>query len=63
MFISLYNKPDWYEEIVPTKLVPAVSIRGRVVWESAAILKVGSGPAMLLTNHYKGTWCCSLMLC
>lgn len=39
MFISLYNKPEWFEEVVPTKLVPAVSIRGRVVWESADILK------------------------
>ncbi len=40
MFISLYNKPDWYPELVPTTLVPAVSIRGRVVWESYDILKV-----------------------
>lgn len=42
MFISLYNKPDWYKEVVPTKLVPAVSIRGRVVWESVDILKAGT---------------------
>lgn len=39
MLISLYNKPDWYEELVPTKLVPALSIRGRIVWESADIMK------------------------
>jgi glutathione S-transferase len=44
MFINLYNKPEWYEEIVPTKLVPAVSIRGRLVWESANILKASILP-------------------
>jgi glutathione S-transferase len=46
MFISLYNKPEWYEEVVPTKLVPAVSIRGRVVWESVDILKAGYSTMM-----------------
>ena len=47
MFISLYNKPEWYEKIVPTKLVPAVSIRGRVVWESVDILKAGTQPGCI----------------
>ena len=42
VFIDLRNKPDWYESIVPTKLVPAVRLRdsGEVVYESADILKV-----------------------
>ena len=41
VFIDLRNKPDWYEAIVPTKLVPAVRLRhsGEVVYESADILK------------------------
>ena len=41
VFIDLRNKPDWYEGIVPTKLVPAVRLRdsGEVVYESADILK------------------------
>lgn len=45
VFISLSNKPDWYSDVVPTKLVPAVDIRsGRqsrgIVYESLDILKV-----------------------
>ncbi len=42
VFIELRNKPDWYETIVPTKLVPAVRMRdsGEVVYESADIMKV-----------------------
>ncbi len=41
VFIELRNKPDWYETIVPTKLVPAVRMRdsGEVVYESADIMK------------------------
>ena len=41
VFIDLRNKPDWYETIVPTKLVPAVRMRdsGDVVYESADIMK------------------------
>ena len=41
VFIELRNKPDWYETIVPTKLVPAVRMRnsGDVVYESADIMK------------------------
>jgi hypothetical protein len=45
VFIDLRNKPDWYEGIVPTKLVPAVRLRdsGEVVYESADILKARHG--------------------
>jgi glutathione S-transferase len=38
VMIDLYRKPSWYEEIVPTKKVPAVSINGDIVWESKDIL-------------------------
>jgi len=44
--ISLQNKPDWFKELVPTGLVPAVLFHGdqekperRLVWESLDILK------------------------
>lgn len=38
--INLQDKPDWYKEIVPTTLVPAVKFVSdeRVVWESQDIL-------------------------
>ena len=51
IFISLYNKPVWYTELVPSKLVPAVSIRGRVVWESLDILKARIVLEMLQISH------------
>uniref|UniRef100_A0A383VDH2 GST N-terminal domain-containing protein n=1 Tax=Tetradesmus obliquus TaxID=3088 RepID=A0A383VDH2_TETOB len=40
VLIELYNKPEWYKELVPTSLVPAVSFSedGAVVWESKDIL-------------------------
>jgi glutathione S-transferase len=38
IMINLQNKPDWYADVVPTKLVPAVSIKGEMVWESKDIL-------------------------
>lgn len=39
--VSLYNKPDWYIEMVPTGLVPAIKIHANdeVMWESNDILK------------------------
>lgn len=41
IFIDLRAKPDWYETMVPTKLVPALRLAsGEVVIESADILKV-----------------------
>ena len=44
VFIQLYNKPEWYKELVPTTLVPAVDIRRGaqsrgIVYESLDILK------------------------
>ncbi len=44
VFIQLYNKPEWYKELVPTTLVPAVDIRRGaqsrgIVYESFDILK------------------------
>lgn len=43
--ISLQNKPEWYKDLVPTTLVPAVLFHGdddkaerRIVWESADIM-------------------------
>lgn len=44
--VSLQNKPEWYKQMVPTTLVPAVLFHGddettsrEVVWESDAILE------------------------
>jgi glutathione S-transferase len=43
--ISLQNKPQWYKDLVPTTLVPAVlfhvpnATERRIVWESMEILK------------------------
>ena len=44
--VPLQNKPQWYKDLVPTTLVPAVLFHGdqdqterKVVWESDAILK------------------------
>jgi len=36
--IDLFDKPDWYKELVPTAETPAISINGKVFWESAVIL-------------------------
>ncbi|GBG00177.1 glutathione S-transferase [Raphidocelis subcapitata] len=43
VLIDLYAKPEWYSSMVPTNLVPAVTLGGRqadpiVVWESKDIL-------------------------
>eukprot|EP00879_Flechtneria_rotunda_P017240 GHRR01018061.1.p1 GENE.GHRR01018061.1~~GHRR01018061.1.p1 ORF type:complete len:536 (+),score=226.49 GHRR01018061.1:832-2439(+) len=40
VLIELYNKPEWYKELVPTTLVPAAAFSedGSVVWESKHIL-------------------------
>mmetsp|Transcript_16041 Transcript_16041/g.19283 ORF Transcript_16041/g.19283 Transcript_16041/m.19283 type:complete len:465 (-) Transcript_16041:87-1481(-) len=64
--ISLQNKPDWYKELVPSALVPAVLFHGdddkperRLVWESLDILKAldeefPSTPKMVLdTPEYQ----------
>ncbi|HLO84355.1 MAG TPA: glutathione S-transferase family protein [Nostocaceae cyanobacterium] len=37
-FIDLSNKPKWYTDLVPTTLVPAVKIEGKLVYESKDIL-------------------------
>lgn len=37
-FIDLSNKPKWYIDLVPTTLVPAVKIEGKLVYESKDIL-------------------------
>lgn len=36
--IDLSNKPQWYKDLVPTALVPAVKIEGELVYESKDIL-------------------------
>ncbi|NEP38909.1 MAG: glutathione S-transferase [Okeania sp. SIO2G4] len=36
--IDLSNKPQWYKDMVPTALVPAVKIEGELVYESKDIL-------------------------
>lgn len=40
VLINLRNKPEWYVQKVPTKLVPAAFIKGELVYESMDILKV-----------------------
>lgn len=37
-FIDLSNKPKWYTDLVPTTLVPAAKIEGKLVYESKDIL-------------------------
>ncbi len=37
-FIDLTNKPKWYTDSVPTTLVPAAKIEGKLVYESKDIL-------------------------
>ncbi|MEH2246831.1 glutathione S-transferase family protein [Nostoc sp.] len=37
-FIDLNNKPKWYTDLVPTTLVPAAKIEGKLVYESKDIL-------------------------
>jgi len=37
-FIDLSNKPKWYTDLVPTNLVPAANIEGKLVYESKDIL-------------------------
>lgn len=40
VLINLYDKPQWYKDMVPTALVPAVKLAGSgdVIWESDKIL-------------------------
>ncbi len=40
VLIDLRDKPQWYKDMVPTTLVPAVEINGQVVYESRDILMV-----------------------
>lgn len=37
-FIDLNNKPEWYTDMVPTKLVPAAKIEDQLVYGSKDIL-------------------------
>lgn len=37
-FIDLSNKPKWYTDMVPTTLVPAAKIEGKLIYESKDIL-------------------------
>jgi glutathione S-transferase len=37
-FIDLSNKPQWYLDLVPTALVPAAKIDGKLIYESKDIL-------------------------
>lgn len=41
VLVDLYNKPQWFKDMVPTALVPAVKFAasGDVVWESDTIMK------------------------
>jgi len=41
VLINLYDKPQWYKDMVPTTMVPAIKFAGsgEVVWESDAILR------------------------
>lgn len=54
IFIELFDKPDWYERIVPTKLVPALRLTssGDVICESYDILKVRYGSASILIHVF-----------
>mmetsp|Transcript_45812 Transcript_45812/g.76318 ORF Transcript_45812/g.76318 Transcript_45812/m.76318 type:complete len:485 (+) Transcript_45812:264-1718(+) len=36
--IDLFDKPEWYKELVPTAQTPAALINGKMVWESSNIL-------------------------
>lgn len=41
VLIDLYNKPQWYKDMIPTALVPAIKMRdsGEIVYESLDIIK------------------------
>ncbi|MEH2181079.1 glutathione S-transferase family protein [Nostoc sp.] len=52
-FIDLTNKPKWYTDLVPTTLVPAAKIEGKLVYESKDILlalEEKFGPTLLPEN-------------
>ncbi|MEH2053108.1 glutathione S-transferase family protein [Nostoc sp.] len=52
-FIDLTNKPKWYTDLVPTTLVPAAKIEGKLVYESKDILlalEEQFGPTLLPEN-------------
>lgn len=45
VLINLQDKPEWFKKLVPTQLVPAVKINGKLVYESYDILMVWLLPA------------------
>ena len=40
VLINLQDKPEWFKNMVPTELVPAVKINGQLVYESYDIMMV-----------------------
>ena len=40
VLINLQDKPEWFKQLVPTQLVPAVKINDKLVYESYDILMV-----------------------
>ena len=40
VLINLQDKPEWYKKMVPTQLVPAVKVDGKLVYESFDIMMV-----------------------
>ena len=41
VLINLQDKPEWFTKMVPTQLVPAAKINGKLVYESYDIMMVG----------------------
>lgn len=67
VLINLQNKPDWFKELVPTQLVPAVKINGNLVYESFDILMVSCSmpiqvimPRLAMTSSLADSWSCCM---
>lgn len=41
VLINLQDKPEWFTKMIPTQLVPAAKINGKLVYESYDIMMVG----------------------
>lgn len=59
VLINLQNKPAWFKELVPTQLVPAVKIDGKLVYESYDIMMVSLPCA--LAPHCKREGLCTTL--
>ena len=50
VLINLQDKPEWYKTMIPTQLVPAAKINGKLVYESYDIMMVWFNLQCLITH-------------